>query len=44
MSNLTKISYNIFVQKYSSDDWSNGPIRLQYMPLYGQNFYPYSRD
>ena len=42
MSNLTKTSYNIFARKCSSNDWSNGPIRLQYMPHYGQNFHPYS--
>ena len=42
-SNLTKISQNIFTRKCSSDDWSNGPIRLQYMPLVGQTFHPYSR-
>ena len=29
--------------KYRSDDWSNGPIRLQYMPLYGRLFHTYSR-
>ena len=32
-----------FSRKYSSDNWSNGPIRLQYMPLIGQTFHPYSR-
>ena len=31
-SNLTQISWNIFARKCSSYDWSNGPIRLQYMP------------
>ena len=42
MPNLTKISQKCFAQKCSSNDWSNGPIRLQYMPLYGQTFHPYS--
>ena len=41
--NLTTIYYNIFARKCSSDDWSNSPIILQYMPPYGQTFYPYSR-
>ena len=39
---LTKISYKMFAQKCSSDDGSNGPIILQYMPLIGQTLYPYS--
>ena len=29
-----------FSQKSSSNDWYNGPIRLQYIPIHGQNFYP----
>ena len=32
----------MFAQKCSYDDWSNGPIILQYMPLYSQTFHPYS--
>ena len=32
MSNLTKISWNLFAQKCTSYDWSNGTIRLHYMP------------
>ena len=32
----------MFAQKCSSGYWSNGPIRLQYMPLYGQTFHIYS--
>ena len=31
-----------FARKCSSDNWSNGPIILQYLPLYGQTFHPYS--
>ena len=38
--NLTKIYWNIFEQKFSSDDWSKGSIRLQYMPLCGCHFHP----
>ena len=38
MSNLTKISWNLFEQKYTSYDWSNGPIRLQYMPTLWSEF------
>ena len=40
---MTKISYTIFERKCSSDDGSNGPIILQYMPLIGETFHPYSR-
>ena len=43
MLNVTKISYKSFAQKCSSGDWSNGPTRLQYMPLIGQNFHLYIR-
>ena len=31
-----------FSQKCSYDDWYNGPIRLQYIPIYGHNFHPYN--
>ena len=40
--NLTKIYQNIFAQKCSSEDWSNRPIRLKYMLIYGQTFHSYS--
>ena len=30
-----------FSRKCSSGDWYNEPIRLHYLPLYGQTFYPY---
>ena len=42
MFNLTKISWNIFAQKFSYDNWSNGAIRLNYMPLYGHTFHWHS--
>ena len=42
MLKLTKISWNMFEQKCSSEDWFNEQIKLQYMPLYGQIFHPYS--
>ena len=29
-----------FARKYSSNGWSNGPIRLQCMTLYGRTFHP----
>ena len=32
----------MFARKCSYDYWSNGPIILQYIPLYGQTFHPYS--
>ena len=38
MSNLTKISSNLLARKCSSYDWSNGPIRLQYMPTLWSDF------
>ena len=38
MSNLTKISLNLFARKLTSYDWSNGPIRLQYIPTLWSEF------
>ena len=38
MSNLTKISQNLFAPKCTSYNWSNGPIGLQYMPTLWSRF------
>ena len=38
MSNFNKISWNLFARKCTSYDWSNGPIRLQYMPTLWSRF------
>ena len=32
-----------FARKCTFDYWSNGPIILQYMPICGQAFHPYSK-
>ena len=41
---LPKYLRIFFSQKCSTDDWSNKPIRLQYLPLYGQTFHQYSKS
>ena len=38
---LSKYLRAFFARNCGSGDWSNGPIRLQYMPLCGQTFHPY---